>query len=435
MTAQDRMGQRVAVVGGGVSGLVTAYRLDQLGFEVELLERDSVLGGRTGVDTLGDRPVMMGGKNIGKRYTVFREFVEAHGGGSWQPFGINASRVKDGKVVTIDSTRRGNTIRTLQQLGSPKDLARLAVIAARTRAVDGNRFLSSPYFAALSRHSDHLPLSGHFGPELTDTFLRPLTVRMNGAEPSEVYLGTLGTNLGTMMDTFDQLRDGIQPALAEFAARVPVRLGVEVTGVTIREGSVVGLRHETPGGTLEEPYDGVVLATPAYVTAELLAADRPGIADPLRQLRYFPATVALVEYDRPVFTPEVRALAMDTGPCSNAGAYGAEDRHIVRYTFSGRHARGPVTEKRIAGWVDEAEADLARHSPVAGAQRVATVTRHWPASYCGYAPFHAELLSRVRAGVAGVHGLQLAGDYLRGVSLEACSRSGAEAAAALATEL
>lgn len=432
---QDRSGQRVAVVGGGVSGLVTAYRLDQLGYKVELLERDSVLGGRTGVGMLGDRPVMLGGKNIGRRYTVLREFVAAYGGATWEPFGINASRVKDGKVITIDSTRRRDTVRTLQQLGSPKDLARLALIAARTRATDGNRFLSSPYFASLSRRNDHLPLSGHFGTELTESFLRPLTVRMNGAEPGEVYLGTLGTNLGTMMDTFDQLRDGIQPVLAQFAARVPVRLGVEVEGVTIRDGAVAGLRTATPDGTLEEPYDGVVLATPAYVTAQLLATDATGIADPLRQLRYFPATVVLVEYDRPVFTHEVRALAMDTGPCSNAGSYGAEDRHIVRYTFSGRHARGPVTDQRIADWVDEAEADLARHSPVAGANRVATLSRHWSASYCGYAPFHPELLSRIRAGVAGVHGLQLAGDYLRGVSLEACSRSGAEAAAALADEL
>jgi len=421
--------QRIAIVGSGASGLGAAFHLQRSGYDVELIEREENLGGRFGVGMLGDRPVMMGGKNIGRRYTAFRGFTASFGRQPWEPFGINTSRVQGDEVLTLDSTRRGRSSRYLLRAGTPRDLARLASLAAGVRRNEQNRFLGSPFAASLARRHDHAPLAAHFDPKLTRNLLRPMTIRTNGAEPDECYLGTFNTNIGLLMDTYDQLSFGIQPVLDAFASRVTVTLGTRVERLVVSDGQVTGLRLTRNGSAAEErSFDAVVLATPAHATAQVLQDDLPGLSERLDAVRYFPSTVVLVEYDRPVFTPEVRALAMDDGPCSNAGSYGATDRHIVRYTFSGREARAvKPSEAQIEAWVDQAEERLNRYVPFKGARRLRSVGRHWDAAYCAYVPFHGEFFAEVQDTVAGVGGLELAGDYLRGVSIEGCFRSGTDA--------
>jgi oxygen-dependent protoporphyrinogen oxidase len=419
-----------AVVGGGVSGLAAAFALHRAGHEVELIECDAGLGGRCAPGLLGDRPVMFGGKNIGHRYARFRAFTAALGDHPYEPFGINSSRVEDGRVMTIDSSRRGRSLRTALQLGSPRALVRLVYLAARIRRSESNRYLGLPYFTRLGRRHDDAPLAAHFDPRTTRALLRPMTVRMNGAEPDEVFLGTFGTNLGMLLDSFDQLCFGIQPVLRDFAARVPVRLGTRAESIVVEDGAVSGLRLANADGSHETgAYDGVVIAVPALAAAGLLQPHWPRLAERLLSVRYCPGAVILTEYDRPVLTAAVRALVFGEGACSNAGAYGIEDRHIVRYTFSGRDARrmletGASDEELLA----VGEGQLAAHAPLPGAQRRHVASRRWTAAYCAYTPYHGDFLDAVLGAVRDVPGLQLAGDYMRGASIEACFRSGEEAA-------
>jgi protoporphyrinogen/coproporphyrinogen III oxidase len=431
-------GGRIAVVGSGISGIAAAFQLANAGFAVDLIEREDKLGGRFGLAQLAERPVMMGGKNIGRRYSAFREFTSALGQHPYEEFGINSSRVKDGELLAVDSSRRAKSLRNVLKMGSPRDLTRLLALAARVRTAEANRFLGSPLFTDLAERSDGRPLSAHFGAAITRNLLRPITVRMNGAEPDEVYLGTFGTNLALALDTFDQLVHGIQPVLDAVAQRVTVRLGTQVEGLVVKDGRAVGVRVAGNGAnTSTSGYDGVVVAVPAHAAAEILSSDLPDLGRRLREVMYFPTMVALVEYDRPVFSSTVRALAMDDGPCSNAGAYGREHRHIVRYTFSGRQARNArPSGDQIEEWLGEGEERLRRHIPTSrGATRVASVSRHWSNGYCGYVPFHGRFLSAVRTAVSALPGLALAGDYLLGASLEACFRSGKQAAAKLAEEM
>ncbi|MEK8174750.1 SDR family NAD(P)-dependent oxidoreductase [Streptomyces sp. M19] len=277
------------MVGSGISGLAAALRLHLAGHDVELIEASDTLGGRFGVARLGDRPVMTGGKNIGRRYTAFRAFTAELGVDSYDSFGYNASRIKDGEVLTLDSERRGETLKNIRKMGSTRDFARMAAMAARIRMDDTNRFLASRYFSGISRRHDHAPLSGYFGPEMTDMLIRPMVIRNNGAEPDEVYPGTFGTNLSMLMDHYDQLAGGIQPALDALAKRVTVRLGARVEGLVVHGGRVTGLSVSDHGGPAQESsYDGVVLATPAYATADIVGGERPALGRRLKDVRYFP---------------------------------------------------------------------------------------------------------------------------------------------------
>ncbi|WP_269821604.1 FAD-dependent oxidoreductase [Nocardia yamanashiensis] len=431
----ERNTLRVAVVGSGISGITSALRLHEAGFDVEVLESEERIGGRFGIDVLGERPVMTGGKNIGHKYSEFRSVVGALGGKSWEPFGINSSRVIDGEIRTLDTSHLFRSLRHTFEVGSPADLARLAVHAVRIRANRSNAFLDSPYFTGLGRSGDRLPLSAHFGPRIVQNILRPMTIRMNGAEPDEVYLGTFGTNLSLMLDTYEQLTEGIQPVLDEFRRRLPVTTGATVRRLISEDGRISGLCVDLDGTVSERYYDGIVLAVPAHAAAAIVTATHPELGETLRRVRYFPSTVALVEYDRPFFEPGVRALAMDGGPCSNAGAYGIEDRHIVRYTFSGRDARNEPSPDTLGRWLDDAERKVSGLLGITPGTRLTTLTHHWPAAYCAYGPFYGELLADLHGQLASIDGLELSGDYLLGVNLEACSQSGAAAAAQLTARL
>jgi protoporphyrinogen/coproporphyrinogen III oxidase len=426
---------RLAVVGGGVAGIAAAYHLHTAGHQVDLIERDDVLGGRFGVDRLGERPVMMGGKNIGRSYTELRGFLAAMKADEFEYFGVNTSRIIDGKLITFDSTNsRLNLIRKFVKMGSTVDLAKLLWLMIKVRRDERNRFLGSETFSKIGAERDHKPLTAYFGPELVNNMFRPLTVRLNGAEPDEIYLGNFGVNLG-LAGTFDQLTGSIQPALARFSECVSVKLNSHVHGLVIRDGRVRGLEISQNGEAPKQvAYDGVVVATPAYAAAEITKPTLPALSELLMDVRYFSAAVAVIEYDRPVFDKVVRAIALDGGRCSNAGVYGVNDLNIVRYTFSGRAARPMPSADELESWIDDAEKLIKGLLDVGDLNRINARTRIWPAAYCAYLPFYGEFLSKVRSEVASVPGIELAGDYLRGAPLEACFRSGQEAAQRLLGE-
>ncbi|UGT62749.1 FAD-dependent oxidoreductase [Nocardia asteroides] len=425
--------KRFAVVGAGISGIAAAWELHKAGYQVDLLEQDDVAGGRFGVARLGDRPVMMGGKNLGKKYSALRGFLAQMGDPKLEPFGINTSRVVDGELLTIDS-KQGPLQRLagLRRMAPLTDLAKLFNLARQVRSKEENRFLGSQAFTRIAAAADHKPLSEHFGSRIVHNMFRAMTVRMNGAEPDEVYLGTFGTNLTMIMDTYDQLTESIDPVIAALSKQITIKTGTRVQRLVVHDGSVTGLEISERGGPVTaHPYDGVVIAAPAYAAAEIVKADLPALAGLLLDVRYFPAAVVLVEYDRPVFGMDVRAVVMDDGPCSNAGVYGIHDLHIVRYTFSGRHARPTPSPEQLEEWIDQAEEQLLALLPARGVRRVRSVGKVWEAAYCAYVPFHGSFLDDVRARVGTVGGLALAGDYLRGAPIESCFRSGTEAAAAL----
>ncbi|MET7768958.1 FAD-dependent oxidoreductase [Nocardia sp. NPDC005366] len=420
---------RFAVVGGGISGLAAAHRLYEAGHRVDLIEAEATLGGRMGFDMLGERPIMVGGKNIGRRYTQVRAFVAAMGGAEYEQFGINSSQIIDGELITLDNPGVTGLVRHLLRIGTPADVVKMLYYGMRVRLAPRNRYLGSPYFTRLGATRDQATLDTLFTPGLGRHALRPMSLRLNAAEPNEVYPGAFGVHLGMVMDHYDQLVHGFQPIVEDFASRITVRLDTRVDGIVLDGGRLRGLRLSSGAGACtRHDYDGVVLATPAFATARIIADDIPALSKLLAEVAYFPSTVAVVEYDGEMFTSAVRSIAFDAGPCSAAGVYGIDDRHIVRYTFSGPPARPVPSEGVLGAWIDDAEKRVAEYLKTATPRRIRTRTRSWEGAHCAYLPDHGEFLSQVGTQVAAVPGLELAGDYLFGAQLEACFRSGAAAA-------
>ena len=130
----------------------------------------------------------------------------------------------------------------------------------------------------------------------------------------------------------------------------------------------------------------------------------------------------------------MRALVFPAGePLSNAGAYGPDERHIVRYTFSGAAARGLLASApQIEQLLDRAEQTLSNYIPVNRGERVAFVGKTMSVGLCAYAFDHSSFAARLQAELSRIEGLELTGDYLEGASIEGCFRASLAAAGRVA---
>src|SRR5262245_2402243 len=332
---------RWIVVGGGASGLAAAYFLKQLGMSSEIVEREGAVGGRMGTVELGGRSLDCGGKNIGRQYKLFRRFAESLGDHPFEYFGLNSSQVLDGRIRTFDSGARWRSMFDLARGVPAWDMIRFAKLLWQVKSNEANGYLGSPYSRALGQKYDNLPVSRYFSPEFCRTILRPMTVRMNGAEPDEVFLGNLTSNVRMLLDTYEQFRHGLAPLLDSFTNRYKVHLNATTEALLMTGDRVTGVRIRHANGAATELHGaGVILATPAPIAAELTEPLSTGLTQRLRSVAYYPVTLILAEYDKPIFSSSVRALVFDRNDaCSNAGAYGVNDLNLVRYTFSGKTSR------------------------------------------------------------------------------------------------
>jgi protoporphyrinogen/coproporphyrinogen III oxidase len=421
-TERDLAGRRYAIVGGGLSGLAAAWYLQRRGAETHVIERASELGGRAGSGQLGERVMTLGGKNIGRGYTRFRAFTQSLGEHPYEHFGINSSRVIDGRVLTFDSGHRGRALRQLRGI-PPRDLMRVGRLALAVRRDPSARYLEAGRCQRLERRYHGESVQEAFGARLRGLLLRSLTVRVSAAEPDEVPMANVMPYLGMIVDSYDQLSGGMHEVIAAAAARSRVRLRTEARGLLLEGGRLRGLELLTADGeSVPESFDGVLLATHAHAAAGLLERSAPRVAALLAEVRYFPVTVLLAEYERPVFDARVRAVVFDAEePLSNAGAYGLGDLNVVRYTFSGRAARSLAEDEpdpeRLAAL---AESRLAPHATLAENPRRALLARRLSPGLCAYHPDQAAFLRELSAAAPQLAGLTLTGDYLRGCSIEAC---------------
>ncbi len=429
--ARDLSGCRYAIVGGGLSGLAAAWYLQRRGAETHIIERDGTLGGRAGSGQLGDRVVTLGGKNIGRSYTRFREFVATLGEHPFEYFGINSSRVVDGKVLTFDSQHRARTVRNLRGIPG-RDVARLVRLAAMVKRDPEVRYLSEESCDRLARRYRGKSVEDAFGPRLRELLMRSLTVRVSAAEPDEVPMANVLPYVGMITDTYDQLTGGMHEVVAAAARSSSVRVGTEVQRLLVDRGRVCGVEMCTPEGErVTEDFDGVVLAAHAHAAGRLLEPIAQSLGAMLGEVRYFPVVVLLAEYEHPVFDPKVRAVVFGSeSALSNAGAYGLDDLNVVRYTFSGRRARPLADREPDPELLAElAEGTLAPFASVRDNRHRALSARRISPGLCAYHQNQAGFLERVGAEVAGLPGLALTGDYLRGCSIEACFAAAEQAVA------
>ena len=104
----------VVVVGAGIAGLTCAWRLQEAGHDVEVLEREPFPGGRMRSERHGDFVLDRGAQFIASAYRNLHGVVEALGiADRVRPLGRTRNAIlREGRLVPGDYDRLGTLLRS-----------------------------------------------------------------------------------------------------------------------------------------------------------------------------------------------------------------------------------------------------------------------------------------------------------------------------------
>ncbi|MGV9677337.1 FAD-dependent oxidoreductase [Nocardia sp. NPDC003482] len=183
-------------------------------------------------------------------------------------------------------------------------------------------------------------------------------------------------------------------------------------------------------------FDAVILATPAPVTARLLASVAPDAARAAEGIGTASSVVVALALPADTPLPQNSGILVATGEPLRAKAFTLSSRkwtHLAeREVALVRASFGRFGDDRPLSWSDEeliaaAVEDLATVTGIQPQPKSAVVQR-WPNGLPQYAPGHTERVTTIEAAVAELPGLAVAGSYLRGVGVPACAAAGTAAA-------
>ena len=267
----------IHVVGGGIAGLAAAYRLQQHGREVQVLEASDQLGGLAAVyETAGD-DVEKFYHHLSKSEETIVDLIEELGLAEkleW-PVGKNAYYV-DGVVHPLDKPWE---ILAFPHM-SAYDKFRLTML---TQEIDVRGGV--PKFDTYENLEDFedVPIKEflleHTSRGVYENFFEPLLDAKFGSRKDDVsaawLLGRIkfrgerdllrGERLGYLQGGFGQLLD----ALADAVGTENVTLNARATDLGFADGAVDSITVETEAGTETHDTDGVVVAAMPNVLESL----------------------------------------------------------------------------------------------------------------------------------------------------------------------
>jgi oxygen-dependent protoporphyrinogen oxidase len=189
--------------------------------------------------------------------------------------------------------------------------------------------------------------------------------------------------------------------------------------------------------------DGVVVATPAHVTAELLAELDAGLAAIHAEIPYASSVVVSLGYSRADVVPldgygyvVPRAEGGDVLACtwsSQKWEHRAPEECVLVRVYLGRFGGRDVTSDTDDDLVAAARAEIAFLG--VSAQPVLTSVHRWPLGMPQYVVGHPDRLERIDVALAEHPGLALAGAAYRGVGIPDCIASGEAAAGSVVRAL
>jgi len=445
---------RIAVVGGGVSGLTAAYRLRRRfgdGATITVFESGETLGGKLRTVELAGLRFDVGAEAFVVRRPEARELAEELGLELTHPTGARSTLRAGGQQVGMP----GGTV-----MGVPASAGSVAGLLSD----DGRRRVAAeaglPPVSLEGDVSLGALLRERFGDELVDRLVDPLLGGVYAGGADGLGLRATLPGLATALDS------GASTLTAAAASQLPTSptpgpvfgtlrggLGtlvdrlVELGKPEIRLSTLVkGLRRRPEGWTLEltdeaVDVDAVLLAVPAPAARRLLEPVVPAASAALGEVEL--ASMAVV------------ALAFPPGtelPGASGVLIGAKERYpdgkplaAKAFTFSSRKWAhldgGPVLVRGSVGRFGEpgalradddelvrlVRADLAELAGVTAEPIDVRVTR-WGGGLPQYGVGHLDLVDRVERAVADVPGLEITGATFHGVGIPACVDTATRAA-------
>ncbi|WP_435121179.1 protoporphyrinogen oxidase [Micromonospora tulbaghiae] len=459
---------RVAIVGGGITGLAAAVRLRDRageGTEITVYEQSGRLGGKLHTGELAGGPVEFGAESFLMRDPAGGESAAVT---LARRLGLDEEIVHPTvgqAALLVDGTLRPVPGGTL--VGVPGDLDKVAAVAPP--AADADRDAGHPLLADGEDTSVGELVRKRLGDAVVERLVDPMLGGVYAGRADDLSLVTTMPALARAARAEHTLVGAVRAAQAA-APRAPgapvfgtlagglstlVEAAATASGATIRRGAAVRELRRTPDGwrltvgpTRDAEHveaDAVLLAVPARPAARLLAAAAPEVAGTVGALDY--ASVALITLALPgPALPELSGFLVPAGE-------GLTIKASTFFTTKWGHLRRPdglaLVRASVGRYGDETSLQLtdddladAVHrelSAVLGAPLPVPVARHvqrWGGALPQYTPGHTARVAAVRTALRAAHPtLAVAGAGYDGVGIPVCVRSGETAAEEIITAL
>ncbi|HSD49476.1 MAG TPA: protoporphyrinogen oxidase [Actinomycetota bacterium] len=442
------MGDRVVIVGGGVSGLATAHRLlrDDPSRDVTVLEVEPAIGGRLSTAPVGHLEIERGPDSFVARKPWAVDLCRELGLELIEPRARDAYAWTDGGLVPLPRSALGIPV-------DPDELARWPGLSRSGRA----RALSDLVRKARPPETDESIGSlvrRRMGDELADRLTGPLLAGLFAGDVDRLSVEASFPELARWERTFGSLIRGARAALGAATdagpmflrprggvARLPQALVGSVGPERVRVGTRANAIERDGGGFVVRAdarsfgADAVVLATPAFVAADLVRGIDPAAAEALGAIPYASTGLALLVYPEGTAQalPDATGFVVPRGRAPMTAAtflsrkwpeerFGT--RAVVR-CFVGAVGFEDVLDAADEDIVDAVCRHLAAVLPLPDRPDASTVAR-WPRSMPQFEVGHLRRVRDIEASLPP--GIFVSGNAYLGVGVADAVRSAGEAA-------
>jgi oxygen-dependent protoporphyrinogen oxidase len=454
--------KRIAIIGGGISGLSAAYALEKKrrdGVEVEyvLYESSPRLGGvlvtervdgcliEAGPDSfLTEKPwasdlcheLGLGDQLIGSNDADRKTYILVRG---------RLIEMPDGLMFMVPT-------KILPTVLSP-------LFSLKTKLRMAREWFHPPH-KANGDETVAAMVERHYGPEMVDLLADPLLSGVYGGEASQLSVravlarfadmeakhGSLGRAMlaarrnapktnGAPRPLFTSLKDGMQQMVDALVARLDA--DALQTGATVQATSFEGGGWIVSAGLHSDQFDAVILTLPTQAAASLLQIGSPHLASELAGVHYSSSVTVALGYDEKVrqslppgfgfLVPRSEGKRMLAATfVHNKFPYRAPpDRAILR-CFLGGSRDEPILALSEDEILHIAREELKQVLHLTAEPLFARVFK-WKGAMAQYGVGHLDRLLRIEALRQKLPGLALAGNGYSGIGVPDCVRSGTAA--------
>ena len=449
------MGNRVLVIGGGISGLSAAYDLTRAGADCTILEKQSRLGGvietrssegctlECGPDSfLSAKPAALALiKEVGLEGDVIGSNDHQRTTYIWKRGKLVA--LPEGVMMIVPS-------RVMPMVKSP-------LLSWATKIRMGLEYFRRPGESRDRSVAEFVV--DHFGQETLDYLAEPLLSGVYGGDPAQLSVGSVLPRFLEMERKYGSLVRGVlasrskssggslfrtlKGGLGTLVDRLAAQAKVCQADVETIERAGTGFRVRAGGNWMEA--DQVIVACPAWAAARVVAGVDARLGELLGAIDYSSSvTLSLIyraaEFDGKragfgflVPKKERRRLAACTFMGTKFSYRVPEDRIVLRCFFGGINDAA-VLEERDESLVGIAREELGRMLGLKAAPIAHAISR-WPRSMAQYTLGHSQRVAEIRERAAAIAGLYLAGNAYEGIGIPDCINTGRAAAKAALTSL
>jgi protoporphyrinogen/coproporphyrinogen III oxidase len=469
---------RIAIIGGGISGLAAAHQLrellphaqlslfeaaNRLGGVLETIERDGFLIERSADNFLSAPPAAL---ELCRHLGIDNELVRT------DESRRRAFVVRKGRLVPIPEGF---------YLMSPRKL--LPVLRSPLLSLRGKlRLLAEPFVprgAIASRQLDPPPDESvasfarrRLGREVFERFVQPLVAGIYTADPEKLSMSATMPQFVEFERTYSSLlratlrrthadnsasgaryglflapKNGLQSLVTKLADQLPqdaFHLNTRVARAE-RQDEKWQLTFNPPSAirNSQSVFDAVIIAVPAPAAAKLLESMHSEIAAELAMIEYAGCAVVSLGFRRGQIGHALNGFGFVVPQTENrkiiAGSFAslkypgrAQGDDVLIRVFIGGALQPELLDLPDADLRRIAFEELAELLEITGEPLIADIAR-WPRSMPQYHVGHLARVARIEQLAAGVPTLALAGNAYRGVGIPHCIASGQAASRRIAS--